>query len=86
MTKADIENMFTYHAPNENQKERYESINEAFRAAAMTVLACSPGSAERTIAIRKLQEGRMMANAAIALEPFQLNLAASRDTAPSGKA
>jgi len=70
MTETDIDNMFTYHAPTDEQKVKYEFINEAFKSAAKVVLANCPSSAERTIAIRKLQEGRMMANAAIALESF----------------
>ena len=70
MTDADIDHMFTYHAPTDEQKVKYEAINSVFRAAAKIVLSQCPGCAEQTIAIRKLQEGRMMANAAIALEPF----------------
>lgn len=71
MNETDIDNMFTYHAPTDEQKERYAAVNFAFKTVARVVIDLCPGSAERTIAIRKLQEGRMMANAAIALEPFQ---------------
>jgi len=46
----------------------YRAISQASRTLYDTILGHAPSSAERTIAIRKLQEARMWANAAIALE------------------
>lgn len=66
MTAAEIENNFTYHPPSQLQKEKYEALrNEAKELAHHINLWC-PTSAEATLAIRKLEEAIMWANAAIA--------------------
>jgi hypothetical protein len=46
----------------------YRAINQAAKVLYDTILGHCPESAERTLAVRKLQEARMWANAAIALE------------------
>jgi hypothetical protein len=46
----------------------YRAISQASTVLYDTILGHAPQSAERTIAVRKLQEARMWANAAIALE------------------
>lgn len=63
-----IEEMFTYHAPNEEQRKRYEVLRAAAKDFARTLISCTPGSADQTAAIRLLRECVMTANAAIALE------------------
>jgi len=63
----DAENIFTYHAPFGNQAARYEGIRKFARAFADDILKWTPASPEQTLAIRKLQEVVMYANAAIAL-------------------
>ena len=63
----DIDNIFTYHPPKNDQPERYEILrNEAKKLAHLINDKC-PDSAEKTIAIRKLQECIMNANASIAI-------------------
>lgn len=47
---------------------RYQAINTAAYVMYSAILDSAPRSAERTLAIRKLQEARMWANAAIAFD------------------
>ncbi len=67
MKREEIDNMFNYHPPVGNQPEKYAEINRKALEFAHAINDICPGSAEATIAIRKVQEARMQANAAIAL-------------------
>jgi hypothetical protein len=62
----DVENIFTYHAPKTTQPERYTVLREKGADMAYAILNYCPESAERTLALRKIEEGVMWANAAIA--------------------
>ena len=53
---------------------RYQAINNVARIMYERILGDCPPSAERTLAIRKLQEARMWANAAIAFGGRQYTL------------
>lgn len=68
ITTADIENWFTCHASTPHQVERYAVIRDAARTFAKVLLALTPASADQTVAIRKVREAVMTANAAIACE------------------
>jgi len=61
-----VENSFTYHPPKEGQPERYEEIRSQAKALAIKILDSSPASREQSLALTKLQEAVMWANAAIA--------------------
>lgn len=61
-----IENWFTYHTPEGTQPTQYAAIREAAKAFAYVILANTPASADQTVAIRKIREATMTANAAIA--------------------
>mgnify|MGYP000108263380 CR=1 FL=1 len=63
----NIENIFTYHAPHGDQGERYSYLRLCAKKMAQDILDKCPESDERTLAIRKLQECIMYANAAIAI-------------------
>lgn len=67
ITKEDITSIFTYHAPKTDQPERYERIRESARGLAQLILSLTPESREQSLAITKLQEVVMFANAAIAI-------------------
>jgi len=67
MTIKDIDNIFSYHAPSGTQVERYEGIRNTARGFALYILDNCPDSREKSIAITKLQESVMFANAAIAI-------------------
>lgn len=64
--KARIENDFRYHAPKDDQPERYILIREKARELALVIVGNSPRSREQSVALTELDHVVMMANAAIA--------------------
>jgi len=62
----DLENWFTYHAPEVGDRTKYENIRAAGKEFAYTIVRNTPHSADRMAAIRKVREAVMTANAAIA--------------------
>jgi hypothetical protein len=66
MTEKDLDNWFTYHAPQPGQAEKYEAIRAAGRAFAQVVCDNTPPSADQTAAVRTIREAVFTANAAIA--------------------
>ena len=69
ITREEIENWFTYHAPTPEQKIKYEAIRNAAKRLAHVLLDCTPPSADQSAAMRLLRECVMTANAAIACNP-----------------
>lgn len=66
-----VDNMlevFTYHAPNDDQKHAYEKVRGQAMQFAAVMSVYVPPSADRTAALRKLRECVMTCNAAIALK------------------
>lgn len=68
MTEEQIVNIFSYHSPTPEQAAVYAIINEAFQHTAKVINRYMPPGAGATVAIRKLSEARMQANAAVALQ------------------
>lgn len=66
MTMEELVNRFTYHAPKEDQIERYEEIRAKGLLFALEVFGSCPESRERLLALTKIEEAVMWANAAIA--------------------
>lgn len=66
VTSEHIENWFTYHAPTPGQLEHYTAIRDGAKVLANVIREHTPESADQTVAIRKLRECVMIANAAIA--------------------
>jgi hypothetical protein len=66
MTEEQLDNWFTYHAPNPETLVAYGFVRSAARQFAGIINANVPESADKTAAIRKLRECVMTANAAIA--------------------
>ncbi len=64
--KNVIENNFTYHAPQPGQPEKYEAIQEKAKELAYLVDELVPDSREKSLAMTKLEECSMWANAGIA--------------------
>lgn len=64
----DLENIFKYHAPSNDQIGKYQAIRDGAKTFAEILIANTPASADQTAAVRKLRECVMTANAAIALE------------------
>lgn len=64
--KKDLDSVYTYHAPKDDQPDRYEAIRGQAKALASTFEALCPDSRERSLAHTKLEEAVMWANASIA--------------------
>ena len=64
--KPDIKNRFTYHAPKQDQISRYEEIRANAKIFAELIDMDCPDSREKSIALTKLDEVVMWANASIA--------------------
>ena len=60
------ENTFTYHKPFGTQQFRYEQLREKAKELAYLYLGMVPPSRERALAMTKLEESVMWANASIA--------------------
>lgn len=61
-----IDNSFTYHAPKEEQLEKYELLRAKAKELAYLIDELCPGSREKSLAMTKLEESSMWANASIA--------------------
>lgn len=64
--KDQIENLFTYHAPTEDQIKKYADLRNAAMEFARIIHNNVPESPDRTAAIRLVREAVMTANAGIA--------------------
>lgn len=64
--QARLDNNFRYHSPQPDQETRYRRIRAEGREFARTVLRNVPPSRERSLALTKIEEAVMWANAAIA--------------------
>ena len=65
--RKSIDNIFTYHAPTDEQREWYHAIRAKAKELAFVILTNTPSCADQTAAMRKLRECVMTANASIAL-------------------
>ena len=62
----DLENRFTYHAPKDGQPVKYETIRQYGKALAIIIDKYCPDSREKSLAVTKIEEAVMWANASIA--------------------
>jgi len=68
ITDDELQDIFTYHSPNDSQIPRYAAIRSAGLHLARAIVSCTHSCADQSAAIRKVREAVMTANAAIALE------------------
>lgn len=61
-----LENWFAYHAPAPEDLPRFLAIREKAKELAYAIAANTPPCADQTVALRKVREAVMVANAAIA--------------------
>ncbi|NBJ71335.1 MULTISPECIES: hypothetical protein [Clostridia] len=61
-----IENSFSYHAPKEEQVEKYNAIREKAKELAYLIDEVCPNSREKSVALTNLETSIMWANASIA--------------------
>ncbi len=66
VTKDNIDDVFTYHAPVGDQPTRYANIRTACKAAALAILENTEMGGDQQAAIRHIREAQMTANASIA--------------------
>ncbi len=62
----DLENRFTYHPPNSDQRSRYEQIRERALQFATLLNELTPDSREKSLSITSLEQAVFWVNAAIA--------------------
>lgn len=62
----EMDKRFTYHPPKERQPERYTLLRESAKKFAIDIVQNCPDSRERALALTKLEEAVMWANASIA--------------------
>jgi hypothetical protein len=62
----EIGRNFSYHTPKEDQPGRYVEIRDTAKTLAYEIVANTPYSREQSLALTKLEECVMWANAAIA--------------------
>jgi hypothetical protein len=63
---AQLEKVFTYHAPKDDQPERYVALRNSARSLAQMIYGLVPPSRERAVALTNLEQVIFWANAAIA--------------------
>lgn len=68
VTKDNVADVFTYHAPSPDQQVVYEKLRSSAREFTHAILELTPTCADQQAAIRLVREAVMTANAAIALE------------------
>lgn len=61
-----IENNFMYHSPKNGQTEKYEKIRAKAKELAYLIDGECPNSREKSLAMTKLEDSVMWANASIA--------------------
>lgn len=64
--RKKLDAWFTYHPPKGDQAARYGILRDAAMRFAETVVENTPPGPDQTVALRKVREAVMTANAAIA--------------------
>lgn len=65
----DVENVFTYHEPTPAKLKAFVAFRNTAKILATLFLEDAPPTPERDLALRKLEESVMWANAAVARYP-----------------
>jgi hypothetical protein len=79
MNIDELTNIFSYHPPHGDQEVRYDIIRGQAKSMAIHIEKWCPRSREKSLAITKLQECVMMANAAIAIHEVKPEVAPDDD-------
>ena len=62
----DLNNIYTYHTPKDDQPSRYTAIRAKAKELAQLIDLACPDSRERSVAFTRLEEAIFWANASIA--------------------
>lgn len=65
-TEQRIESAFTYHTPKEGRPEKHELLRAKAKELAYLIDELCPNSREKSLAMTKLEESSMWADASIA--------------------
>ena len=68
LSQFDLDHVFSYHSPKDDQPAKYEAIRAAAKHFAKVVLESTPNCADQSSALRDIRNAAMTANAAVALE------------------
>jgi len=71
LAKSSLLHTYTYHPPFGTQQERYVALRAAALAFAQLITDLCPPSREQSVALTKVQEATMWANASIAINETQ---------------
>lgn len=66
VTAEELRRRFTYHAPRGDEPERYELLRGEGRELAELIVELVPAGREQAVALTKLEEVVMWANAGVA--------------------
>lgn len=66
MDKIELKNRFAYHAPKDDQPEKYTTLRSKGLELAQLIVDTVPESREQALALTKIEEAIMWANAGIA--------------------
>lgn len=68
--QSDLENRFEYHPPkDEATRVRHETVRAELLKVAMVIVGATNPGREQSLAVTKLEEAMMWANASIARQP-----------------
>ena len=65
-TEKRLDNDYKYHAPKDDQQERYVYIRDTAKQLALVIVMNTPPSREQSVALTLLEQAVMEANASIA--------------------
>ena len=68
ISDADLNNRFTYHPPKNGQQAKYELLRKLGKELAEHIVELVPEGRECSLAVTKVEESIMWANAGIARE------------------
>jgi hypothetical protein len=66
VNKSTLHELFRYHSPTGEQQEQYQELRKAAYEFANVILTLTPVCQDQQVALRKVREAVMTANAAIA--------------------
>lgn len=67
MTIEELDRIFTYHPPKDDQAQRYAELRQKAKELAYLIEETCPDSREKSLAFTNLQQTVMWANASIAI-------------------
>jgi hypothetical protein len=71
---SELEVRFAYHAPDDAAKQAHGAVRKACHELAAHIVQYAPQGREQALALTKVEEAMMWANAAIARAPAQATL------------